>query len=434
MKRQLEGRQFLEKELSKEMMTYLKNSSKTKKKKAMIVLKNHVQCQRCGHKSTKSDCEIVDGYYCKYCLSMGRVESRSYLYHLPREEKRIKRNISCTWKGKLTDKQSQISKELIKSFDNKSNHFVHAVTGAGKTEMLFPLIEYALKKGCYIGIATPRVDVCLELFPRISNVFPDIEVDLLYGHSKKTYTGAPLVICTTHQLMRFYHYFDILVIDEVDAFPYANSKELQFGAKNARCEKGMTVYLTATSNDEIAKKSNTNKSTLARRFHGCDLPVPKAVYSKNLTRKLREGNIPKTLRKYLKKSNQQIIIFFPDISLMNKTCDSLKCQLPHKCIYAIHSQLEDREEVVYKMRQGQVDILLSTTILERGVTFKNISAIVVCAHHRVFNRASLIQIAGRVGRNKDYPNGDVLFLHEGQSKAIKEAIKEIKQMNREKKT
>lgn len=432
MKKQLEGRQLLASELSKEMISYIENSPKIKRKQAMIISRKHVKCQRCGHRHLKRDCEIEGGFYCTYCLSMGRIDSRQHLYYLPRSKKRIKKKVHCSWQGNLTDKQSNISKELLESFKHKQNHFVHAVTGAGKTEMLFPLIEEALKSGCHVGIATPRVDVCLELYPRISEAFPSIDVDLLYGHSKKEFSGSSLVICTTHQLMRFYRYFDVLVIDEVDAFPYVSSKELQFGAKYARCKEGMTVYLTATSNEALEKEVNTNKSLLARRFHGFDLPVPKTIYCKNLAKQLRDGDIPKPLKRYLEKCTQSVVIFFPDISLMNQTNDRLKELFHDKRVYAIHSQSDDREEVVSNMRQDKVDILLSTTILERGVTFKNISVVVVCAHHRVFNRASLIQIAGRVGRNKDYPTGDVLFLHEGQTRAIKEAIKEIKQMNKEK--
>ena len=46
-----------------------------------------------------------------------------------------------------------------------------AVTGAGKTEMLFAVLHQTLQEG-RIALASPRVDVCLELFPRIQAVFP----------------------------------------------------------------------------------------------------------------------------------------------------------------------------------------------------------------------------------------------------------------------
>ncbi|WP_370567499.1 hypothetical protein [Desemzia sp. RIT 804] len=71
-----------------------------------------------------------------------------------------------------------------------------------------------------------------------------------------------------------------------------------------------------------------------------------------------------------------------------------------------------------------------TTILERGVTFKDIDVLVLGAEDRTFTEAALVQIAGRAGRHKDYPKGEVLFFHYGQSKEMKQAQKQIRQMNK----
>ena len=83
-----------------------------------------------------------------------------------------------------------------------------------------------------------------------------------------------------------------------------------------------------------------------------------------------------------------------------------------------------------EMRQEKYDFLLTTTILERGVTFKDIDVFVLGAEDRTFTEAALVQIAGRAGRHKDFPSGTVLFFHYGQTKALKGAIRQIKKMNR----
>ena len=56
-----------------------------------------------------------------------------------------------------------------------------AVTGAGKTEMIFSTIEQAIQNRERICIASPRVDVCLELFPRLQAAFKSVEMVLLHG-------------------------------------------------------------------------------------------------------------------------------------------------------------------------------------------------------------------------------------------------------------
>lgn len=426
----LYGRQLLKSDIPKSLRHVVDNDKQIKKVAGMSIDGQFVVCQRCGHENHRSQCQTSTGYYCVCCINMGKVKSDAFLYRIPRKLKQAKRERCCEWRGDLTKIQQRVANDLLTAYDNQTNHFVHAVTGAGKTEMLFPLIEKALTDGKIIGIATPRIDVCLELFPRLQAAFPSIKSNLLYGKSKQEFDGASLVICTTHQLMRFFHYFDILVIDEADAFPYVNSAELQYATKNALVKQGMMVFLTATSNKNLENYQNTTRSVVSRRFHGRDLPVPNTFYCPKLSTQLRKGTLPKKLIQTIDKQTHPLIVFFPDISLMLDSYNVLKKRWPDKQMGVVYASSKTREETVEKMRRGDLDILLSTTILERGVTFHCISVMVVCADHRVFNRATLIQIAGRVGRSRDSAVGKVLFLHEGKTTAIKQAIKEIKQMNR----
>ena len=81
------------------------------------------------------------------------------------------------------------------------------------------------------------------------------------------------------------------------------------------------------------------------------------------------------------------------------------------------------------MREGDLDFLITTTILERGVTFKNIDVLVIGSEEKIYTESALVQIAGRAGRSSDYPRGDVIFFHYGQSKAMKSAVHQISRMN-----
>ena len=76
----------------------------------------------------------------------------------------------------------------------------------------------------------------------------------MHGRSEETYRYTQLVVCTTHQLLKFKEAFDVLIIDEVDAFPYVNNKELLFATKQAIKKTGTLIYLTATPSNELAKK------------------------------------------------------------------------------------------------------------------------------------------------------------------------------------
>jgi competence protein ComFA len=74
---------------------------------------------------------------------------------------------------------------------------------------------------------------------------------------------------------------------------------------------------------------------------------------------------------------------------------------------------------------------LTTTILERGVTFPNIDVAVVGAEDDTFTESALVQIAGRVGRSPQFPTGDITFFHYGITRAMIRARNQLLRMNRQ---
>ena len=71
-------------------------------------------------------------------------------------------------------------------------------------------------------------------------------ISLLHAESEP-YDGSPLVIATTHQLLKFYQNFDLVIVDEVDAFPFVGNVMLNHAVEQAKKETGRYIYLTATS-------------------------------------------------------------------------------------------------------------------------------------------------------------------------------------------
>ena len=57
-----------------------------------------------------------------------------------------------------------------------------------------------------------------------------------------------------------------------------------------------------------------------------------------------------------------------------------------------------------------ISLLVTTTILERGVTISNVAVAVLGAENPVFDEAALVQISGRVGRDRKFPEGEICFL------------------------
>lgn len=394
-----------------------------------------IQCLRCGQLHEKQTVKLFNRvYFCPACIQLGRVDTGQCFYHLP-EPELIPRSVDFSWEGELTKGQQEVSDSLLTSANKGESKMVWAVTGAGKTEMLFKTIHDCLGKGKRVAIASPRVDVCLELFPRIQAVFPNEEMILLQGKMEEDYRYTKLLVCTTHQLLRFFQAFDLLIIDEVDAFPFVGNPLLQYGVAQAIKKDSSLIYLTATPTQELMKMTNQNQlklSILPARYHRRCLPVPKIKWSNHWQKRIAHGKAPKGLITLIRQLlvDNDLLIFCPSIVQMEQLetiLNGLFSDIPLTCV---HSQDTDRIKKVLNMRQKAYRILITSTILERGVTFDGVSVIVLGANHPVFTVAALVQIAGRVDRKMIYTAGEVWFLHDGCTQTIKGAVQQIKKMNR----
>lgn len=421
------GRLFTEQELSFEERQQAKQILSVKKEKGQL------SCQRCGSQIEEEWHLPVGAFYCRECLIMKRIRSDQNLYYFPQES--FPKQDVLKWSGQLTPFQERVSQGLLQAVDKKEATLVHAVTGAGKTEMIYQVVAKVIDQGGAVCLASPRIDVCLELHKRLQNDFA-CEIALLHGESDP-YFRTPLVVATTHQLLKFYQAFDLLIVDEVDAFPYVDNPVLYHAVNNCVKETGLRIFLTATSTDELdrkVKQGELKRLSLPRRFHGNPLIVPKPIWLSHFNRYLEKNGLPPKLKLYIEKQRKTaypLLIFASEIKKGEKLKEILQEKFPNEKIGFVSSITEDRLEQVQAFRDGELTILISTTILERGVTFPRVDVFVVEANHQLFTKSSLVQIGGRVGRSMDRPTGELIFFHDGPNLSIKKAIKEIKQMNQE---
>lgn len=421
------GRLFTEKELTEEERQVAVKLPAMRKEKGKLF------CQRCNSSILEEWYLPIGAYYCRECLLMKRVRSDQALYYFPQED--LSKQDVLKWRGQLTPFQEKVSEGLIRAVEKKEPILVHAVTGAGKTEMIYQAVAKVIDDGGAVCLASPRIDVCLELYKRLQNDFA-CDIALLHGESEP-YFRTPLVVATTHQLLKFYHAFDLLIVDEVDAFPYVDNTMLYHAVKNSVKENGLRIFLTATSTDELDRKVRTGelkRLSLPRRFHGNPLIIPKPVWLSDFNRCLEKNQLSTKLKTYIEKQRRTgypLLIFASEIKKGEKLKEILQVYFPDENIGFVSSVTENRLEQVQAFRDGELTILISTTILERGVTFPCVDVFVVEANHRLFTKSSLIQIGGRVGRSMDRPTGELLFFHDGLNASIKKAIKEIKQMNKD---
>ncbi|WP_447662932.1 helicase-related protein [Paenibacillus sp. D51F] len=313
---------------------------------------------------------------------------------------------------------------------------IWAVTGAGKTEMVFPLLESVLSRGGRVLVAAPRRDVVLELEPRVRRAFPDQQVIALYGGSSQRWESGSITLATTHQLLRFREAFDLVVMDEIDAFPYAGDPLLARAAA-AVCRRGAPVILlTATPGRTLRQLAQSGRLPHAKvpvRYHGHALPVPQRLACPPAARLIEARSLPRSLAKAIRISlarDAQIFVFVSRIRQVEPLAARLADWFPGTEVAGTHSQDPERGDKVLRFRERGIRLLVTTTILERGVTVPKSDVFVLDANDRIFGEASLVQIAGRAGRSSDDPGGRVYFAAPEYTGSQAGAIRQIHSMNR----
>ncbi len=379
-------------------------------------MENNFVCPICGNKDSRYIGTRNGKLYCRACISFqGRKADADFC---------VKKEISLELAYPLSEKQKEISDGVMEALKEKRNVLIHAVTGAGKTELVYHAMEHYLRAGLHVGFATPRKDVVIDLAPRIREAFPTARVISVYGEHA-TVLEADIIVLTTHQLYRYRNYFDLLILDEIDAFPYRGNPVLESFFRHS--VRGQYVLLSATPSEEQKKaviKDNGVILSLFERYHHAPLPEPIIKRTSSFS---SYYNVYRILRAFLMEG-KPVFVFVPTIHIGYRLFRFLNPLLEGGSF--VSSEEEKRRLDIEKFKMGELQYLVTTSILERGVTVKNLQVIVFAADHELYDKAALVQIAGRVGRKMDASSGKVYFLGENETVMMQEAKKEIHEYNR----
>ena len=136
---------------------------------------------------------------------------------------------------------------------------------------------------------------------------------------------------------------------------------------------GRIVMMSATpSNDvvEFFSKDNREILELNTRFHRHPLPVPKVI------RKIGYLKIPylvKKLKEFIAEG-KKVFVFAPTIDRCEFVAKLLK--IPVKNGTFVHSKCKNRTQIIKNFKEGKYDYLVTTAVLEGGVTFKDLQVII----------------------------------------------------------
>lgn len=384
----------------------------------VVARRGTYRCFRCGNYKQQYFARFYDEYaqqvttYCRLCVGSQQANTLEPLQAI-RTRKTITTPFMFRLPFPLTTAQKEAFLALKQHVHAKQRLLLQAVCGAGKTEIIATLIAQALQRQQYIGWAIARKDVVIEITDRLRTYFPCTKIIGLYQNSPDLEEDGQLIVLTTARLYDFYHFFDILIIDENDAFPFSIDAGQKFAAKQAIINQGVSVHISATILKQQRHEYDYIKS-LARRFHDCDLPqITFLRYQKN--RWSFQTKIAKKLRVLFETWREQgfpVFIFVSNKKLGRQFTALMQKVYGDENTMFVSSEISDRTPILQAVRHGKLPFLVTTTILERGVTYRDLQVIVLDADAPLFDAQTLIQIAGRVGRNALAPNGSIIFCYQ----------------------
>ena len=383
-------------------------------------------CFECG----RSKCPI-----CLACDSLGPIRGCSRLWTLAVENetnslvKGSKLPISFCLNFSLTQAQERASAKLVEFLHSDRRHvLVWAACGAGKTEVTFAAIEQVLKSNEQVLFAVPRRDVVIQLAARIKSAFSNVDIAVHYG-GKPWEQNGQLVIATTHQALRFNRRFALVILDEVDAYPYQGSEILRYAIKRSLKSNAKLIEMTATP---VKLPSPSSLITIPARYHGHPLPEPSLLKIKlpDIRSLADDFQLPNEVISIIRRRSAPWLVFVPTIAAVKAVAESLTKQLDKKVCYCYAAD-PHRDQKREALINGDYQVMAATSIMERGITVPNIQVMVLYCNHHVYHVNALVQMAGRVGRTAEYADGEVWFVCETVDDKVKSAQKRIRFLNQQ---
>lgn len=422
------------------------------------------RCMRCGGGSVRllpcGQCGRRACPFCEECAVLSPLRGCDHLYRLPwppagndlaaATERGFPAPLTqgAGWPRypfSFTLAQQRVAEQLTRWIRNDRgprSMLLWAACGAGKTEMVLAAAATVLRQGGRVLVATPRREVVKELEPRLRRMAAPLPVAAWYGGAPpdeaRPNPRAPLVIATTHQTLRFYRAFHLVAVDELDAFPFRDHAVLRRAVDRAALPGARRLWVTATPPRWLRRETTrrnrerTGVVFLPARPHGHPLPEPRLFWSPRLAAWPLAGAWPGRLVAWLRASRQRgarLLVFAPTVDHARRLPEVLGRLLaePVAAVWAAHP---DRGPVIEGFRRGSPGVLVSTSLLERGVTLPSVDVLVLFPEHPLFDTAALVQMAGRSGRSPEDPRGRVLFAGAWPAREALQAVAAIRAMNR----
>lgn len=345
---------------------------------------------------------------------------------------------------KLTKAQLKVLEEIDKDMeaDKAMNRLLQGDVGSGKTIVAIIAAYKAVKSGYQMAIMAPTSILAsqhLESFEEMLSKY-NIKCELLLGSTtkkkkeeilEKLKNGEIDIIIGTHSLLEenvVFKNLGLVVTDEQHRFGVRQRSTIASKGKNP---------------DVLVMTATPIPRTLALILYGDldisiidELPPNRKKIDTFAVRKSMEERVNNFIKKQIDEGRQAYIVcpLVEENEEINaksvlELAEKYKTEIfkEYKVEY-LHGKMrpKEKDEIMERFKNKEIDILISTTVIEVGVNIPNANIMVIENAER-FGLAQLHQLRGRVGRG-EYKSYCILK-YEGNSEVIRKRMQVMQDTN-----
>ncbi|MEJ5306700.1 MAG: ATP-dependent DNA helicase RecG [candidate division WOR-3 bacterium] len=313
----------------------------------------------------------------------------------------------------LTEDQKKVVGEILNDLksDRPMNRLLMGDVGVGKTVVATIAMLYAVDSGYQTALMAPTEILAQQHYLKIKNWVENlgVDVELLTSsitENKRRYeqirNGDIKIVIGTHALIGedvVFKNLKFVIVDEQHRFGVIHRSSLK--------EKGVDV-------DYLVMTATPIPRSLSLAIYG-DMDLSEIRQRPSMQKEIKtkwvspEGIVK--MYEFIRKridNRERVFIVCPaieggeeaDYESVKKVYENLsKTYLKGYKLGIIHSKLspKEREKIMYELKEGVIDVLVGTTIIEVGIDIKEATVMVILSAER-FGLSQLHQLRGRVGR------------------------------------
>jgi ATP-dependent DNA helicase RecG len=320
---------------------------------------------------------------------------------------------------KPTEAQKRTLGEIATDLERSApmNRLLQGDVGSGKTIVALEAATIVIENNCQVALMAPTEILAVQHYIAAKKIFAraGYGVELLISGMKtaekraaleRVRSGAAQLVVGTHALLQPQVEFaklGLVIVDEQHRFGVLQRKELM--------EKGATP-------DVLVMTATPIPRTLSLTLYGDldisvidQMPPGRVPIETRWSSELHLPGVWEFLRREIAAGRQAYVVY-PVIE-QSKSVESQrslkaaiveyerlqKTMFPERRLGLLHGRMksDEKEDVMERFRRREIDILVTTTVIEVGVDVPN-ATVMVIEHAERFGLSQLHQLRGRIGR------------------------------------